>query len=236
VRGQCSTEASNTVVVHPDPQPAVQPVVHCGVEKYFTLHPVNIPAAYRSLTLEGWHCRDSTALPPFDGTAITTPLEVDSCYRFHVAVEDQYGCSGSGALEFIPPPDPLAVLSVARTRPITEMVFAVQDSSLHVAQRSYVADSAEVTMDSLHQVVTRLTYRVPGDHAFKLYVEGEAYTCPDSAKVTVHATESLWVRWGPKHPRPVAYEPTKFHDARGCSQGPRKTQPCPACRRSEDEP
>lgn len=212
VRGQCSVEAEATVVVHPNPRPGIRPEVRCTPEKYFALHPEGADTDAR-VELTGAHCGGAHLEMQPEGRSMTMPLTEDSCYRFRIHVTDRYGCEGDGELTFVPPPDPEVDLEVLRVPPVNEVRFAVVDSSRHVVERLYDNEGGELFRDSLTDVATELLYPGPGEYLFGLHVTGVAYTCPDSSIKVLRVPVSLRERWGPQHPRPVAFEPTRIHRA-----------------------
>lgn len=224
VRGQCSVEASGTLVVHANPRPGIRPEVRCTPKKYFMLHPEGADADAR-IELTGAHCAGGALKLIPEGRAMSTPLEVDSCYRFHIHVTDRYGCEGEGELTFTPPPDPEVDLTVDRVFPVTEVNFSVSDSSRHVVERLYGYEGGALERDSISGVAQAVRYLGPGEYLFTLHVSGVPYTCPDSAAILLKAPVSLWERWGPKHPRPVAFDPTRIHRGQTCHERPARISP-----------
>ncbi|HMQ77440.1 MAG TPA: hypothetical protein PKE21_15090 [Flavobacteriales bacterium] len=223
VRGQCSVEAEATVVVHPNPQPGIRPEVRCTPEKYFALHPEGADTDAR-IELTGAHCEGTPlALQP-EGRSMTTPLAVDSCYRFRIHVTDRYGCEGEGELTFTPPPDPEVDLEVLRVPPVNEVVFAVLDSSRHVAERIYGAEGGVLEQDSVSGIAQGVRYPGPGEYLFSLHVSGVPFTCPDSLTKVLRVPVSLRERWGPQHPRPVAFDPTRIHRVPQCPGKPQQSE------------
>lgn len=234
VRGQCSVEAEGALVVHPSPRPGIRPEVRCTPEKYFALHPEGAAVDAR-IELTGAHCSGaSLALQP-EGRSMTTPLEVDSCYQFRIHVTDRYGCEGDGALTFTPPPDPEVDVAVMRVPPVAEVHFALVDSSRHVVERLYGHEGGELARDSVSGVATGLHYPGPGEYLFSLHARGVAYTCPASIIKVLRVPVSLRERWGPQHPRPVAFEPTRIHRVPQCPGKPRTTPAGIISIREEDD-
>jgi hypothetical protein len=234
VRGQCSVEASGMVVVHANPKPGIRPEVRCEPEKYFMLYPEGADADAH-IELTGAHCEGAALELRPDGRALSTPLEVDSCYRFNIHVTDRYGCEGDGELTFTPPPDPEVDLTVVREFPVTEVNFSVSDSSRHVVDRLYGYEDGALDRDSISGVAHAVRYPGPGEYLFTLHVAGVQYTCPDSAAILLKAPVSLWERWGPKHPRPVAFDPTRIHRGQTCPGKPRQSQARVPSSRNDDD-
>lgn len=234
LRGQCSVEAEGALVVHANPRPGIRPEVRCMPEKYFVLHPEDAAADAR-IELSGAHCEGAALLLRPQGRSMTTPLEVDSCYQFQIHVTDRYGCAGDGELTFTPPPDPEVDVAVMRVPPVAEVHFALVDSSRHVVERLYGHEGGELASDSVSGVATGLRYPGPGEYLFSLHVQGVEYTCPDSITKVLRVPVSLRERWGPQHPRPVAFEPTRIHRVPQCPGKPVTTPTRITSIREEDD-
>jgi hypothetical protein len=164
------------------------------------------------------------------------PIPVDSCHAFAIHVVDANGCMGDGELNFTPPPDPEIHVEIQRVPPVARILFDVLDSSLHVLDRVYIADEAMLLTDSLSGIVSGMEYAEAGTYVFQLNANGVEYTCPDSLVNVLRVPESLWGRFGPKHPRPDRTKTTRVKKGgESCAADPASTSPVRSNYRNKDD-
>lgn len=209
VFGQCLAEHIEELIVHANPRPGLRPEVICSPEKHFRVAGIGIPMGSPVVDLSAMRCAGDNVNFERNSDAMLLPMEVDSCHAFTIHVVDVNGCIGDGELSFTPPPDPEIHLELKRVPPVTRILFDVLDSSLYVVDRVYVADEAMLFTDSLSGIVSGMEYAEAGTYVFELHATGVEYTCPDSMVKVLRIPESLWGRFGPKHPRPDRTKTTR---------------------------
>jgi hypothetical protein len=233
--GQCIAEHAVELLVHPNPRPGLTPQVVCSPEKHFRIVASSVPPGSPTVDLRAGYCSGPRLAFEREGNTMVLPLEVDSCHEFTIHVVDNNGCMGDGALTFTPPPDPELDVAVNRVPPVAEIVFDVVDSSRHVVERVYEAEEALLMVDSLSGIARGMRYEAPGNYNFTMTVHGVPYTCPDSLSLVLRVPISLRYRFGPTHPRPVAFELTRIYRGQTCPGKPRQSQArVPSSRKDDD--